>query len=88
LMNGFRRYLHLLVPLRHLRRPWCQRRGGVTPGPKGDEGQKQCACQLRRAFDKAGAPRGGCDVVCSKAVCSHGYRTACTGSHGSLPGRV
>ena len=41
LMNGFRRHLHLLVQVRHLRRQLCQRRGGVTPGPKGDEGQKQ-----------------------------------------------
>src|SRR5713101_7287940 len=63
LMNGFRRTLHLLVQWRHLRRQLRQRRGGVTPGPKGDEGQKQFAGQLRRAFDKAGATRGGFDVV-------------------------
>jgi len=63
LMNGFRRHLHLLVQLRHLRRQLRQRRCGVTPGPKGDEGQKQFAGQLRRAFDKAGATRGSFDVV-------------------------
>ena len=63
LMNGFRRHLHLLVQLRHRRRQLRHRRGGVTPGPKGDEGQKQFAGQLRRAFAKAGAPRGGFDVV-------------------------
>jgi hypothetical protein len=63
LLHGFRRYLHLLVPLRHLRRPLRQRGSGVTPGPKGDAGQQQVAAQLRHAFDKASAPRGGFDIV-------------------------
>src|SRR5215475_8160162 len=69
LMDGFRRHLHLLVQLRHLRRQLRQRGGGVTPGPKGDEGQKQFAGQLRRAFDKAGATRGSFDSVGRKEVC-------------------
>jgi hypothetical protein len=49
LLEGFRRHRHRLGPWRHLRRPWRQRRGGVTPGPTGDEGQPQVACQRRRA---------------------------------------
>jgi hypothetical protein len=69
LMDGFRRHLDLLVQLRRLRCQLRQRRGSVTPGPKGDEGQKQFACQLRRAFDKAGATRSSFDVVGRKEVC-------------------
>jgi hypothetical protein len=69
LMDSFRRHLHLLVQLHRLRCQLRQCRGSVTPGPKGDEGQEQFACQLRRAFDKAGATRGSFDVVGRKEVC-------------------
>ena len=48
LMNSFRRHCHR----RHHRRhcfAWRQRRVGVTPGPTGDAGEKECAGQLRHA---------------------------------------
>ena len=69
LMNSFRRDCHILVPLRDLCRQLCQRRLGLTPGPKGHEGQKEFPRNLRRAFDKAGATCGGFDVVGSQEVC-------------------
>ena len=63
LMNGFRRHFHMLHHLRHFRGQLRQRCLGVTPGAKGDEGEKEFAGNLRRAFDKAGATCSGFDVV-------------------------
>jgi hypothetical protein len=88
LIHGFWRHLDMRAHLWHVRRQLGKGRLDVTPHPKGHQGQKECACQLRRAFDNAGAPGGGFDVVCRKAVCEHGYRTACTGRHGGLLGLV
>ena len=53
----------MLHHLRHFRCQLRQRRLGVTPGAKGDEGEKEFAGNLRRAFDKAGATCSGFDVV-------------------------
>jgi hypothetical protein len=72
LMDGLRRHLDLLVQVRHFRRQLRQCRGGIIPGPKGDESQKQFAGQLRRTCDKASATCGVFDVVCRKEVCLHG----------------
>ena len=45
LMNSFRRDCHILVQLRDLCRQLCQGRLGLTPGPKGHEGQKEVSPQ-------------------------------------------
>ena len=63
LMNRFGRHRQMRAALRHFRGQLRQCRGGVTPGPKGDEGQKEFAGHLRCAFDKAGTTRGSFDVV-------------------------
>ena len=87
LMTRVGRHRQLRASLRHFRGPWRQGRGGVPPGPKGDEGQQALAGTLRGALDKAGTTRGSCDVVCGKDVCEHGDRTVCTCSPRSLPCR-
>jgi len=69
LMQSFRRHFHMLYHLRHFRCQLRQCRVGVTPGAKGDEGEKEFASQLRRAFDKAGTTCSSFDVVGSKEVC-------------------
>ena len=88
LVNGFRRDVHLLAQWRDLRRSWCPCRVGLTPSATRHEGEEEFARHLRRTLDKAGATCRGFDVVGRQEVGSHGYRTACTGRHGSLPGMV
>lgn len=63
LMNGFRRDVHLRAQLGDLCRQLCPRRRGLTLGPKRHKGQKKFPRHLRRAFDKASAPRSGFDSV-------------------------
>src|SRR5262245_56810586 len=69
LMHGFCRYLPLRDQLRDLCRELCQCRVGSMPGPKGHEGQKEFAGNLRRTFNKARASCGGLNVVGSQEVC-------------------
>lgn len=63
LMHGCRRDVHLRAQWGDRRRQWCQRRLGLTPGPKRYKGQTKGARHLRRAFANASAPHGGCDIV-------------------------
>jgi len=88
LVNGFRRDVHRLAQLRDLRRSLGQGRVGLTPSANRHEGEEELTRTLRRPWDQAGATCGGFDVIGRKEVCEHGYRTAWTGRHGSLLGRV
>ena len=76
LLQRCRRACHLLGPVRDRCRPWCPRRLGLPPGPKGHAGQQACPRPLRRAFAQAGATCGGGAGVGSHAGGAQGYRTA------------
>ena len=84
LMHRFRRSLHRRPPVRDLRRPWCQRRMGLTLVPKGHEGQQEFASTRRRALDKTGATCRAFDVCRGKEVGEHGQSTGRIRSHRSL----
>src|SRR5262245_35744793 len=69
LINGFRRYLDMLVDLRHFRRQLREGCFGITPDPEGDQGEEDFARNFRGPFDKAGLPCGSFKVFGGKEFC-------------------